>query len=97
MDIEFDDLLNPYDKDHIDNDSSNNDISNLQLLSLIAHRHKTLSNVYHDEINKNKGLFIAKMINNLSKSNHFRRLIKNGKITVNINEYDNDGILNIKI
>ena len=102
LDIEFDDFLNPYDKDHKDNDSSNNDDSNLQLLSIIAHRHKTLknqsiNNTNYENMNNNKGLFIANMINSLSKSNHFRKLLKSGSISFKANEYDNDGILNVSV
>ena len=102
LDIEFDDFLNPYDKDHKDNDSSNNDDSNLQLLSIIAHRHKTLknqsiNNTNYENMNNNKGLFIANMINSLSKSNHFRKLLKSGSISFKANEYDNDGILNVSL
>ena len=102
LDIEFDDFLNPYDKDHKDNDSSNNDDSNLQLLSMIAHRHKTLENQTKNNLNNkkmidNKGLFIANTINSLSRSSHFKKLLKNGKISFKANEYDDEGILNISL
>ena len=101
LDVELDKIFMPYDRDHIDNDSSNNSTENLQLLSMIAHRLKT--NYYENnkkngyELMKNDpGYFIAKMINSLSKSKYFINYMNSKKISLNTNHSSMiNGLLNL--
>ena len=102
LDVELDSIFMPFDKDHIDNDSSNNSDENLQLLSLIAHRLKTN---YHESdkkegyriMKKDTGFFIAKMINNLSKSKYFIDYMNSNKLSFNTgHSMVTEGILDLK-
>ena len=101
LDVELDKIFMPYDKDHIDNDSSNNSTENLQLLSMIAHRLKT--NYYENDkkdgyklIKNDPGYFIAKMINSLSKSKYFINYMNSKKISINTNQSSMiNGLLNL--
>lgn len=101
LDVKLDGAFMPYDRDHIDNDSSNNSTDNLQLISIIAHRLKT--NYYENNkkegyelMTKDPGFFIANMINNLSKSKHFIRYMNSKKVSINTNHSSLiNGLLNL--
>ena len=90
----------PYDKDHIDSDSSNVSDENLQLLTLIAHRHKTNldqnSKKEYNTMIDQKGIFITKMINSLSNSKYFKKLFDSGKIAIRSGRFGDEGLLEIK-
>lgn len=86
----------PFDKDHIDNNSNNHADNNLQILSCWAHRLKTDKYVHkknegYEIITKNPGYFIARTINILSKSKHFKKLMEEDKVHIKNNR--NNGIL----
>ena len=100
LDVPFDENLIPYDKDHIDGNSSNNSDDNLQIIWTVPHRLKTNYQLYNkdDEYNlmiNNKGKFIANIINKLAQSKHFIKFFKSNNISFNScdNMFDN-GLLN---
>ncbi len=100
LDIPIDNLYMPYDRDHIDSDSSNVSDDNLQLLTLIAHRHKTNldqngKKEYNNMIDQ-KGIFITEMINALSSSKYFKKLFDSGKIRIRSGRLGDDGLFEIK-
>ena len=97
LDITLNKKYMPYDKDHIDSNSSNNNTNNLQLISLIAHRHKTNSEQHgsseYNEMLEDKGIFIAEMINCLSSSKYFKKLMSSDKISIRSGPVSDNGIL----
>jgi hypothetical protein len=95
LDVKLDQVYMPYDKDHKDGDSSNNNTDNLQLLSLITHRHKTHNKDVFKKMNDNKGIFIANMINCLSSSKYFKELYNSGKIKISGGNITEDGIFKL--
>ena len=95
LDVKLDQVYMPYDKDHKDGNSSNNNTDNLQLLSLITHRHKTHNEDVFKKMNDNKGIFIANMINCLSSSKYFKELYNSGKIKISGGNITEDGIFKL--
>ena len=78
-DIKLENGVIDFDYDHIDNDSSNNNVSNCQILSLQAHRNKTygrLDDTSDEIITKN----LLKQINCILESKFIKKKIELGNI-----------------
>jgi len=68
-----------YDFDHIDNDSSNNHISNCQILSLQAHRNKTYGR-FQNSSDENITKFLLKQLNCILESKFIKKKLESNNI-----------------
>jgi hypothetical protein len=68
-----------FDLDHIDNDSSNNDLENCQILSLQAHRNKTNKRI-DDFSDKNITENLLKQLNCILESKYIKSKLEEGVI-----------------
>ena len=93
-DVKLENGIIDFDYDHIDNDSSNNNISNCQILSLQAHRNKTygrFENNSDEDITK----FLLKQLNCILESKFIKNKLESGNIK--FSQFNNKFKLNHEI
>lgn len=95
-DIKLENGIIDYDYDHIDNDSSNNLVTNCQILSLQAHRNKT-NNKYENANIGDKKITeeLLKQLNCILDSKFIKEKIESGNIK--FSKFNNNFLLNNEI
>ena len=93
-DIKLENGVIDYDYDHIDNDSSNNLVTNCQMLSLQAHRNKT-NNKYENSNDKQITEELLKQLNCILDSKFIKEKIESN--IIKFSKFNNNFLLNTEI